>query len=29
MALPNIKKQSICLEDYTADGNMLALVQQA
>ena len=29
MALPNVKKQTVCLEDYTADGNMLAMVQQA
>jgi hypothetical protein len=29
MALPNVKKQTICLEDYAADGKMLAMVQQA
>ena len=29
MALPNVKKQSICLEDYVAGGGMLAMVQQA
>ena len=29
MALPHVKKQSICLEDYTTNGTMLAMVQQA
>jgi hypothetical protein len=29
MTLPNVKKQSICLEDYTEYGKMLAMVQQA
>lgn len=29
MRQPNVKKQSICLEDYITDDTMLALVQQA
>lgn len=29
MGLPNIKKQSICLEDYISDDKMLAMVQEA
>jgi hypothetical protein len=29
MRLPEVKKQSICLEDYVDDNNMLAMVQQA
>ena len=29
MTLPNVKKQSICLEDYTEGADMKALVQQA
>jgi hypothetical protein len=29
MALPYVKKQSICLEDYTSPDKMLAMVQKA
>jgi len=29
MGMPNIKKQTICLEDYVSDTEMLAMVQRA